>query len=65
MSDGWAASAAAWIAVNVVFGLAGIAPGMGVVRIAWEAHIFGYFAGLLLIGPAARLFARPDALTEI
>jgi membrane associated rhomboid family serine protease len=52
---------AAWIVVNVVFGLAGIAPGMGVVKIAWEAHIAGYFAGLLLIGPAWRLFARPQA----
>jgi membrane associated rhomboid family serine protease len=58
-------TAAAWIVVNVVFGLAGIAPGMGVVKIAWEAHIFGYFAGLLLIGPAARLFAKPELPSEI
>lgn len=54
------ASTAGWIVANVLMGLAGFAPGMGDVRVAWEAHIVGYFAGLLLIGPwLAILGPRP------
>lgn len=47
-----------WIGINIVLGLIGFAPGMGKVTIAWEAHIAGYAAGLLLIGPAAHLIRR-------
>lgn len=53
------ASTAAWIVINAVMGALHYAPGIGDVRIAWEAHIVGYFAGLLLIGPFAALFGRP------
>jgi membrane associated rhomboid family serine protease len=42
---------AGWIIVNVALGLTGLTPGAGAVPVAWEAHITGYFAGLLLIGP--------------
>jgi membrane associated rhomboid family serine protease len=49
-------SAAAWIMVNLALGLTGFAPGLGAVQVAWQAHIFGYAAGLFLIGPWARLF---------
>jgi len=45
--------AAAWIIVNLLMALTGLAPGTGGMPIAWEAHLFGYAAGLLLIGPAA------------
>ncbi len=45
--------AAAWILVNLLMALTGLAPGTAGVPIAWEAHLFGYAAGLLLIGPAA------------
>lgn len=38
-----------WMVANLVAGLAGIGAGPGQV-IAWQAHIGGYFAGLLLIG---------------
>ena len=48
-------SAAAWIVVNLAMALTGFAPGLGAVQIAWQAHIAGYFAGLVLIGPWARL----------
>ena len=41
-----------WIAVNAVLGLSGLTPGTAGAPVAWEAHIFGYFCGLLLIGPA-------------
>ncbi len=46
---------AAWIATNVVLGLTGLTPGTGGAAVAWQAHITGYFAGLLLIGPFVRL----------
>ncbi|WP_370545531.1 rhomboid family intramembrane serine protease [Caulobacter sp. 17J80-11] len=49
---------AAWIAVNLLVGVVGFAPGSAGQAIAWEAHIVGFFAGVLLIGPWAALFAR-------
>ena len=49
----------AWMAVNAVIGLIGLAPGADGARIAWEAHAFGFLTGLLLIGPLARLFGTP------
>jgi membrane associated rhomboid family serine protease len=52
-------TAAGWTVVNAVMGALNIAPGMGEVHIAWETHIVGYFAGLLLIGPFAALFGQP------
>jgi membrane associated rhomboid family serine protease len=47
--------AAAWIIVNLLMALTGLAPGTGGAAIAWEAHLFGYAAGLVLIGPAVRI----------
>lgn len=44
-----------WIAVNLLLALVGFAPGLGNAGVAWEAHIFGYVAGLVLIGPFGRL----------
>jgi membrane associated rhomboid family serine protease len=51
------AMAAAWVTINVVVGVLGVDIGFGAAGqpVAWEAHLFGYAAGLLLIGPAARL----------
>ncbi|HWK67112.1 MAG TPA: rhomboid family intramembrane serine protease [Rhizobiaceae bacterium] len=45
---------AVWMVINVVTGLAGMAPGVG--QIAWEAHIGGFLAGFLCIG----LFVKRD-----
>lgn len=42
-----------WILANLLLGLTGVAPGMAGARVAWEAHIAGYLAGALLIGPIA------------
>jgi membrane associated rhomboid family serine protease len=39
-----------WILINVTLGLTGLTPGTAGAPIAWQAHIIGYFAGLLLIG---------------
>lgn len=50
--------AAAWVIVNLLVALLGFAPGVGETPIAWEAHLTGYAAGLLLVGPAARLVRR-------
>lgn len=48
---------ALWLAINVVAGLTGLGatPGAPVV-VAWQAHIGGYLAGLLLVG----LFDRAE-----
>lgn len=54
-------SGIAWMAVNALIGLIGFAPGADGARIAWEAHAFGFLAGLLLIGPLGRLFGRPKS----
>ena len=43
--------------VNLATGVLNIAPGLEGAGIAWEAHAFGYLAGLILIAPLARLFA--------
>ncbi len=48
--------AAAWMGVNLLVGLVGLAPGAGGAAIAWEAHAFGFLAGILLIGPLGRWF---------
>ena len=41
----------AWVAVNLLVALFNVAPGMGEAQIAWQAHLAGYAAGLVLIGP--------------
>lgn len=45
---------------NAASGLIGLSAGVMGAQIAWEAHGFGFVAGLLLIGPAARWFGRSD-----
>lgn len=44
-----------WILVNVLLGATGLTPGTAGAPVAWQAHIIGYFAGLLLIAPFSRL----------
>lgn len=51
---------AAWVVINAVFGLSNLTPGADGMPVAWQAHIMGFLAGLLLIGPWSRAFARPD-----
>jgi membrane associated rhomboid family serine protease len=47
----------AWVAINVLIALLGgsFLPGSGSAGVAWEAHLVGFVAGVLLIGPFARL----------
>ena len=47
---------AAWLTSNLLIGLFGVTVLSGGAPIAWQAHIAGYVAGLLLIGPVVRLF---------
>lgn len=39
-----------WLALNAIFGMVGIGAGEGISQIAWEAHMGGFFAGLILLG---------------
>jgi membrane associated rhomboid family serine protease len=50
-----AAMTLAWVAANALLGLLGLTPGAAGMPVAWEAHIIGFFAGLLMIGPFARI----------
>jgi membrane associated rhomboid family serine protease len=56
--------AAAWIIANLLLGLVGLDAVSGGAAIAWEAHLAGYAAGLVLIGPAARLVRGGRGITK-
>jgi membrane associated rhomboid family serine protease len=47
--------AAALTVIGVLIWVTGITPGMDGAEVAWEAHLFGFLAGLFLLGPFARL----------
>jgi membrane associated rhomboid family serine protease len=47
--------AGGWIAANLLLAITGVSPLMPGAKIAWEAHVVGLVAGLLLIGPVWRL----------
>jgi membrane associated rhomboid family serine protease len=55
---------AAWLVVNLlvagvmVAGASNLIPGTGGAGVAWEAHLAGFVAGVLLVGPFARLAGR-------
>jgi membrane associated rhomboid family serine protease len=56
---------AAWVIANVVLGVSGLTPGAQGMPVAWQAHLAGYAAGVLLIGAFARLAgATSDAFTH-
>lgn len=56
--------AASWLGINILiaalghFGLAGLTPGTGGAPVAWEAHLAGYAAGLVLFGPLLHAIRR-------
>jgi membrane associated rhomboid family serine protease len=55
---------AAWLVVNLItagvmaFGASGLLPGTGGAGVAWEVHLAGFLAGVLLISPFAWLLRR-------
>lgn len=52
--------ALSWLAVNAIFGLAfvGWAPGSAGAPMAWQAHLGGYLAGLVLFAPFLSLLGK-------
>ncbi len=60
-SRGPASLGLAYIVVNALLALTGVTPLMPGAKIGWAAHIFGFIAGLVLIGLFARVFGRPHA----
>ncbi len=58
------ATTAAFAVLNAVLGLTSLTPMAGGGPVAWEAHIIGFLAGLLLIGPWAALFGPPRTQTS-
>jgi membrane associated rhomboid family serine protease len=50
----------AWLVVNLLVGAlgSGFTPGAAGATVAWEAHLAGFLAGVLLIGPFALLAPR-------
>lgn len=56
--------AGAWAVVNGLIALIGFGPGTGGQPVAWEAHLFGYAAGLLLVSPTAHLLNRARIRSE-
>jgi membrane associated rhomboid family serine protease len=50
--------AIAFLGANVIIALVGWAPGAGDARVAWEAHLGGYTAGLLLFEPLLAALGR-------
>ncbi len=59
---------AVWLAVNLITGIVGLGPTGILQPIAWQDHLGGYLAGLLLAGAVRRIFrsgapsARPRCL---
>ena len=53
------AMALAFLAANVIVAIVGWAPGAGDAQVAWEAHLGGYAAGLLLFAPTLAVLRRP------
>lgn len=49
----------AWLGINVILGFSGLTPGSGGMPVAWQAHVAGFIAGVLLAGIAGRLADAP------
>jgi membrane associated rhomboid family serine protease len=49
----------AWLVVNLLIAVLGgqLLPGANGAGVAWEAHLGGFLAGVLLIGPFGRFLA--------
>lgn len=56
---------AVWLAINLVTGLTGLGTGGQIEPVAWQDHMGGYLAGLILVGPFEALFGlsarQPDS----
>ena len=52
---------AVWFGINIVFGIGAIGVGSNVQSVAWQAHIGGFLAGLLLFSWFDPVPRAPDA----
>jgi membrane associated rhomboid family serine protease len=52
-----------WLVVNLAAGLTGLGMGTQSVAVAWQAHLGGFAAGLLLVTAFDRLRPRPTGLS--
>lgn len=52
-----------WFGINIIFGVGSIAIGNEGASVAWQAHIGGFFAGLLLFSLFDPVPRAPDAAT--
>jgi membrane associated rhomboid family serine protease len=50
-----------WVITNLLVAVLGFSPGAGGAQVAWEVHLAGFAAGLLLIQPLGRLVGRAHA----
>jgi len=50
-----------WVLANTITGLTGLGALPGLELVAWQAHIGGYLAGLLLAGPMDRWFVNQQS----
>ena len=57
--------AAVFLVANVIIGVVGWAPGAGSARVAWEVHLGGYAAGLVLFAPTLALLGRLEGSEPI
>ena len=48
----------AFLLINLIVAVVGWAPGAGDAKVAWEAHLGGYVAGLVLLAPTLALLRR-------
>jgi membrane associated rhomboid family serine protease len=48
-----------WVGINVITGVTGIGAGGQTALIAWQAHLGGFFVGMLLAGPFDRFRPQP------
>jgi membrane associated rhomboid family serine protease len=53
-----------WLVVNLVLAVTGSLLTMGAGGVAWEAHLIGFAAGVLLIGPFERWAAAPARVVD-
>ncbi|HEY3888942.1 MAG TPA: rhomboid family intramembrane serine protease [Caulobacteraceae bacterium] len=51
--------ALAFLIANLIIAFVGWAPGAGDAKVAWEVHLGGYVAGLILFAPVLALLRRP------
>ncbi len=53
-----------WLVVNLVMAVTGSLLTMGAAGVAWEAHLIGFVAGVLMLGPFARWAGPSEEIND-